>query len=91
MQLLKEQGEISDWEHESKTFWFEEIRRGTRSYLPDFKVTRPCGSHYWIEVKGYLDCKSRTKIKRFRKYYPEEELVVLGEKWFADNSAKLPR
>lgn len=91
LQLLKEQGAISEWEHEPQTFWFEEIRRGTRSYLPDFKVTRPCGSYYWVEVKGYLDRKSRTKIKRFRKYYPEEQLVLLDEKWFAQNSAKLPR
>jgi hypothetical protein len=88
---LKEQKQIEEWEHEPQTFWFEEIKRGTRSYLPDFKITRFEGSHYWVEIKGYLDSKSLTKIKRFRKYYPQEELIVLGKEWFAKNFTKLPR
>lgn len=82
LQFLKENGPIKEWEHEPKTFWFEEIKRGTRSYLPDFKVTLPCGAHYWVEVKGYFDKKSLTKIKRFRKYYPQEQLVVIDGNWF---------
>lgn len=82
LQFLKENNEIKEWEHEPHTFWFEEIRRGTRSYLPDFKVTKQDGSHYWVEVKGYLDRKSQTKIKRFQKYYPKERLVVLNQEWF---------
>lgn len=90
-QFLKEASAIKDWEHEAKTFWFEEIRRGARSYLPDFKITRDDETHYWVEVKGYFDNKSLTKIKRFKKYYPEEELVILNEKWFRENASKLPR
>jgi Protein of unknown function (DUF1064) len=82
LQKLKESESIAEWEHEPKTFWFEEIKRGTRSYLPDFRVTNLDGTHYWVEVKGYMDAKSRTKIRRFRKYYPEEQLYVLGEDWF---------
>jgi hypothetical protein len=35
------------------------------------------GSHYWIEAKGYMDAKSKTKIKRFNKYYPNEELRII--------------
>jgi predicted nuclease of restriction endonuclease-like RecB superfamily len=91
LQFLKEQALIKEWEHEPETFWFEEIRRGTRSYLPDFKITRSDGTHYWVEVKGYLDRKSRTKIKRFRKYYPQEELLIFDEEWFLKNASKLPR
>lgn len=75
-------GIIKAWEHEPKTFWFNEIKRGTRSYLPDFKVTVPDGSHYWVEVKGYFDSKSLTKIKRFNKYYPQERLLVVSKEWF---------
>lgn len=82
LQFLKERGQIKEWEYEPQTFWFDEIRRGTRSYLPDFKITKPEGTHYWIEIKGYLDRKSKTKIKRFRKYYPYEELLVVSEEWF---------
>lgn len=85
LQRLKEANTIKDWEHEPETFWFNEIRRGTRSYLPDFKVTHLDGSHYWVEVKGYMDAKSRTKIKRFRKYYPNESLLVADSEWFKKN------
>jgi hypothetical protein len=81
-QAMKAAGAILDWEHEPKTFWFLEIKRGVRSYLPDFKITNLDGSHYWVEVKGYMDAKSKTKIKRFRKYYPEEQLVVADAEFF---------
>lgn len=77
LHLLKEKGLIKDWEHEPQTFWFLDIKRGTRSYLPDFKVHRIDGTHYWIEAKGYMDSKSKTKIKRFNKYYPNEELRII--------------
>ena len=26
----------------------------------------------WIEIKGYLDDKSKIKLKRFKRYYPDE-------------------
>jgi hypothetical protein len=86
LQWQKEQTLIADWQYEPKTFWFEEIKRGVCSYLPDFKVVRLDGSHHWIEVKGYMDAKSKTKIKRFRKYYPEEELIVLEGKFFRERN-----
>ena len=82
LQSLKDYSLISEWEYEPKTFWFEEIKRGTRSYLPDFKITRTDKTHYWVEVKGYMDAKSKTKIKRFRKYYPEEELFLVQGDFF---------
>ncbi len=77
LELLKRKGEILDWDYEPKTFWFEQIRRGVRSYKPDFRVIRPDGTHYWVEVKGFMDSKSATKIKRFAKYYPNETLEVV--------------
>lgn len=89
LQFAKEQLIISDWQYEPQTFWFESIKRGVRSYLPDFKVIRPDGTHYWIEVKGYLDAKSLTKIKRFRKYYSSEELKLITKEWFCKNSNKM--
>lgn len=85
LQRLKEFNAIQDWEHEPQTFWFDAIKRGTRSYLPDFKVTSSDGTHYWVEVKGYMDAKSKTKIKRFNKYYPNESLVIADSKWFKQN------
>lgn len=86
LQYLKKMGHIKNWEHEPQTFWFHAIKRGTITYLPDFKITRNDDTHYWVEVKGYMDSKSQTKIKRFKKYYPDEILEVKGKKWFNDNS-----
>lgn len=89
LQWQLERGDIIGWLHEPETFWFLNIKRGVRSYLPDFKVLRRDGTRYWVEVKGYMDAKSKTKIKRFKKYYPNEELLIVDGKWFAHNNAKL--
>tara|TARA_R110000868_G_scaffold396050_1_gene668087 strand:+ start:1993 stop:2259 length:267 start_codon:yes stop_codon:yes gene_type:complete len=77
LEMLKKAGEIADFAHEPRCFWFENIKRGVRTYLPDFRIDLHDGTHYYVEIKGYMDSKSLTKIKRFRKYYPEERLVVL--------------
>lgn len=89
LEFLKHTGNIADWLHEPKTFWFEGIKRGVVSYLPDFKVINPNSSHEWHEVKGYYDSKSLTKIKRMGKYYPQEKLVLIDKVFFIKNSAKL--
>ena len=72
LQFLRDKKEIADWTHEPKEdeFWFDKIKRGTRSYLPDFKVWRNDGSIYYIEVKGYMDKVSATKLKRMKQYFP---------------------
>ena len=76
---LSDGGVIKGWAYEPLRFWFEGIRSGTRSYLPDFRVDYPDGHHEWIEVKGYWDPKSKTSVKRFRKYFPEETLVIIDK------------
>lgn len=91
LQWQKNRSMIKDWHHEPKTFWFKGIRRGCVSYLPDFRITHLDDSHEWIEVKGYMDSKSKTKIKRFGKYFPEEKLRVVDSKWYRENCAKLAR
>lgn len=77
LEWLKTLGEIKDWEHEPETFWFEKIKRGTRTYTPDFKVTEKDGSIIFHEVKGWMDSRSITKIKRMRIYHPEIKLKVI--------------
>ena len=77
LEFLKEYKKIKEWEHEPDTFWFESIKRGVRSYLPDFKVTQNDDSIYYVEVKGYMDSKSATKLKRMKKYYPEIEVRLV--------------
>ncbi len=77
LEFYRKAGAILKWEHEPETFWFEGIRRGCTNYKPDFKVYLADGTHYWVETKGYKDPKSATKIKRFKKYFPKEELRVI--------------
>ena len=67
------------WEYEAKTFWFDEIKRGTRSYTPDFFL--PATNEYH-EVKGWMDAKSITQLKRMALYYPAIKIVVVDGTFF---------
>lgn len=80
LQYLKESNLIADWEHEAQEYRFEAIKRGVMSYLPDFKVTRLNGSFYLIEVKGYMDDKSKTKLNRMKKYFPNVFIDLIEAK-----------
>jgi len=80
LQWLKEKGEILDWKHEPKVFWFEGVKRGTVSYLPDFLVIEKDGKEAYHEVKGWMDDRSKTKIRRMAKYHPDVTLVVIDKK-----------
>ncbi len=80
LEWLKERGEIKGWRHEPTTFWFEGIKRGCMSYLPDFEVTEMNGDMVYHEVKGWMDDRSVTKIKRMAKYHPKVKLLVIDSK-----------
>lgn len=85
LEKLRQENKITDWRHEPKVFWFENIKRGVRSYLPDFCITHLNGSEEWSEVKGFFDSKSQTKMKRMAKYYPEVNIRLVGKDWFKQN------
>lgn len=85
LEKLRQEKKIIDWKHEPKCFWFENIKRGVRSYLPDFCITHLNGAEEWCEVKGYYDSKSKTKMKRMAKYYPEVKIRLVGSEWFKQN------
>ncbi len=89
LEFLKQNGEIKDWFHEPETFWFPSIERGAVSYLPDFKILNNDESHYWVEVKGYMCPRSKTKIKRFKKYFRQERLELVEAPWFKNNAPRL--
>ena len=76
----KKDGYIQKWEHEPETFWFLEIKRGTRSYLPDFRVTNNDGTIEYHEVKGWLTPKCKTKLKRMKKYHPDIKIILIDKK-----------
>ena len=80
LQFLKDMNVIKNWEHEPQVFYFEGIKRGVTNYTPDFKVTNLDDSFYYVETKGFWDSKSITKVKRFRKYFPDLKLVCVNQR-----------
>ena len=86
LQFLKDNKAIKDWKHETKTFWFKGLKRGTMSYLPDFLVINNNDKEEYHEVKGYMDAKSATKLKRMKKYHPEVVMVLIQADWFKRNN-----
>jgi len=57
------------WVYELKEFEFYKIKKGNRFYKPDFYLPT---ADFWVEVKGYFKASDKTKLRRFKKYYPEE-------------------
>lgn len=72
-------GEIQKWEYEVETFEFTTIKRGSRFYTPDFRVTTKSGSVEYHEVKGWMDKKSQTKLNRMAKHYPDKTIVLVDK------------
>jgi hypothetical protein len=80
LEWLRTHGKVAAWAHEPETFWFAGIKRGSVTYLPDFRVTLPNGSVEYHEVKGWMDARSRTKLRRMAKYHPAVRLLVIDGK-----------
>jgi hypothetical protein len=94
LEWLRRQKQIIEWLYEPETFYFHdpdsvEKKMATVSYKPDFKILELIGSHYWVEVKGYMDQRSKTKLKLFKRHFPQERLWFIDKKWFAENNPKL--
>lgn len=66
------------WEYEPKQFIFEGIYEGAISYTPDFYLP---SQDKWVEVKGWMDNKSKLKLERFKQYFPQEysKLILINE------------
>jgi acyl-CoA hydrolase len=82
---------IRSWAHEKTTFWFEQIRRGVRSYLIDFDVELLSGSFEYHEVKGYMDARSKTKLRRMAKYHPDVVVKLIDQKAIATITRQVGR
>lgn len=78
LEFVKQNGDIKDWDYECQTFEFQN-RHGTTRYLPDFKVVHNDGTYYWVEVKGYMTQKDRTKLKRMKRDHPSEVVELLDK------------
>jgi hypothetical protein len=77
LNLRIENGEIDRWEYEIDLFEFP-VKRGSKFYTPDFKVWVTEKRYHYIEVKGYMDQPSRTKLRRMALHFPQEEVRVVG-------------
>lgn len=78
LNFIRDNGVIALWEYETETFIFHGVTRGALTYTPDFKVTGVDGEVVYHEVKGWMDSKSKTKLKRMKKYYPHIVIRVIG-------------
>lgn len=90
LDMMVRQGEIHKWEYEPDEFWFEgveglpDVRRGVRSYKPDFKIwDKPDSTPYYVETKGWMCPKSLTRKKRMAKYYPHIKINYVTPKEYA--------
>lgn len=88
LEWLRGRAEILSWDYEPKTFWFESIRRGCRSYTPDFQVRSESGEE-WHEVKGWMDPKSRVKLERMARHHPAERVVLVDAARYREIERKL--
>lgn len=71
--------EITSWLYEADTFEFHSIKRGTRFYTPDFKVTLNNGEVEYHEVKGWKHPKGETALRRMAKFYPEIVICLIDQ------------
>lgn len=88
LNLLVEKKQIISWKFEPDTFEFP-VKRGTRFYTPDFKITEMDGSIVYHEVKGYLDARGATRLKRMKKYYPLVKLILIQKKEMMEIAKKI--
>ena len=80
---MKNRGDILAWSYEPDRFEFP-VKRGTRSYTPDFKVIEKNGDIDYHEVKGWLTPKGKTRLKRMKKYHPNIKIILItGKEYYA--------
>lgn len=89
LDFLVKNGDKKGWEYESETFFFDKIKLGTRSYRTDFTVTNNDDSVEYHEVKGFMTSKSKTQLKRMKKYFPQIKLVLIEKAFYMDMMKKM--
>lgn len=47
------------------------------NYITDFKVTRPDGSVFYIEVKGFFRIRDQVKMRAVKKAHPDKDIRFL--------------
>lgn len=89
LNLLLKIGAIEKWDYEPETFWFSDVLRGTNSYKPDFRIKHKGNTILeYIEIKGWITPKDRTKWRRMAKYHPKINLTIVAEKEYRSLAQK---
>jgi hypothetical protein len=89
LNCLQAQGQIKAWTYEPEVFEFPEIKRGCRFYTPDFRIVNSDDSVVFHEVKGWLDPKSVTKLRRMAKYHPAVKVLLIEKPAYDEVARKL--
>lgn len=83
LDYLYDNGEIAGWIKNTTLFGFsEEIEtrgRKQKSYRPDFIIFFKNGTYEIHEVKGWMNERSETVLKQFKKDYENLTLKVIGK------------
>jgi predicted nuclease of restriction endonuclease-like RecB superfamily len=61
---------------------FDTIKFRNRIYTPDFRITENNGKQHWLEVKGWMNPTSKTKLARMARYFPNERVDVLDKEQY---------
>lgn len=91
LEWLKGNKSIHEWMYEPTLFRFptDKYKAAPFYYKPDFKVYSSKTKYRWYEVKGVLNPKSKKKIKRFEKHFPEEgKIIIVGPEFFKEGNKK---
>lgn len=69
------------WKYEYKRFFFSENINGVMSYQPDFYLP---DYDLWIEIKGWMDQKSKLRLQLFAEQYPLEfsRLIIIKDELY---------
>jgi hypothetical protein len=83
-----------DWKYEERAFTFDGYKTKPHVYIMDFEILKEAKKNKkdvaegltigFYEIKGYMDARSRNKLRRLKKCYPEEfktTCVVLYSKY----------
>lgn len=84
LNLLKAENKIYHWEYESDLL---ELLHENKiiTYIPDFKVWEKQNSEpIYYEVKGWLDNKSKLKLKLMNEQFPHISIILIDENKFKE-------
>lgn len=77
LEELKKEGVITFWDYEHYRFIFHDVKKGIRSYMPDFTIVNSMGKTIHIEVKGWKMATGMKRIEMFKERYPNETLYII--------------